>query len=40
MNASARHAAKSLSLAERGVNDLDDLRLAVDFAHTQSPLGR
>jgi len=24
----------------RGVNDLDDLRQAVDFAHAQSPLGR
>jgi phosphoenolpyruvate phosphomutase len=23
----------------RGVNDLDDLRRAVDFAHAQSPLG-
>jgi phosphoenolpyruvate phosphomutase len=23
----------------RGVNDLDDLRRAVDFAHAQTPLG-
>jgi phosphoenolpyruvate phosphomutase len=24
----------------RGVNDLDDLRQAVDFAHAQGPLAR